>query len=581
MKKYINRYSLGVVGVICISLLSCKDEFLEVNARGALDQTVLATEAGANALLIGAYSNIDGTTQNLGGVEWAGASSNWVYGSITGGEGNKGSDAGDQPPINAIQTYTADAANDFINSKWRVIYDGIARSNAVLSLLPLIPDGTPEVLDRINGEARALRGHYHFEAKRMWQNVPYLDENTTDFYVPNDRDIWPEIEADLRFAYDNLPALMPEIGRINKWVAGAMLAKALMYQQKFAEAKPIVEAIMAEGVKPNGVRFALLPNYRDIFDTEYGNAAESVFAWQYSVNDGAQAWNAGMGEVLNFPYLQGESPGGCCGIFQPTQHFVNSFRTTPTGLPLWDGSYNTPANEVKSDLGLGEDDPFTPDARPLDPRLDWSVGRRGIPYLDWGIYSGRRWVRDQPYGGPYSPKKQVYRRDQEGTLTEVGNWTAGWTANNYQYIRFAEVILWAAEIEIEVGSLEMARQYINQVRTRARTGDVVTMPNGTPAANYVIADYPAGVAPFDSQTNARLALQLERKLELGMEGHRFFDLVRWGIAKPYLDSFLAYERRLRPDAYVGASFDAHNVLYPIPLRQIDLMRGQLVQNPGY
>jgi len=579
MKKYINRFSIGMVAAVSMSLYSCGDDFLREAAKGALDENVLATEAGANTLLIGAYAMVDGSSEGI--TDWAGAGSNWVFGSIAGGEANKGSDAGDQPPLNAIQTYTADPANDYFNAKWRVVYEGVSRANAVLRILPNIPNPTPAVINRLSGEARALRGHYHFEAKRMWNNVPYLDENTTDYLVPNDRDIWPEIEADLRFAYDNLPALMPEIGRINKWVAGAMLAKALMYQQKFTEAKPIVEAIIAEGVKPNGTRFALLPNYRDIFDAEYGNAAESVFAWQYSVNDGSQGWNAGMGEVLNFPYLAGGSPGGCCGFFQPSQHYVNSFRTTPTGLPLWDGSYNAPANVVRSDDGIPESAAFTPDQGPLDPRLDWSVGRRGIPYLDWGIYSGERWVRDQPYGGPYSGKKQVYRREQEGSLTEVGNWTSGWTANNYQYIRFAEVLLWAAEIEIEVGSLDMAREYINRVRARARDGARVTMPNGSPAANYVIAEYPAGAAPFDGQANARLALILERKLELGMEGHRFFDLVRWGIAKPYLDSFLAIEGARRPAVYGGASFDPHNIYYPLPLRQIDLMRGQLVQNQGY
>jgi starch-binding outer membrane protein, SusD/RagB family len=579
MKNIVHKISLGMMAGLALTFQSCREDFLSENPRGALDENVLATEAGAEALLIGAYSVIDGTSENVTG--WEGAGSNWVFGSIAGGEGNKGSDAGDQPPINAIQTYTADAANPFFDAKWRIVYDGVARSNSVLRILPRITNADPNNLNRIMAEARALRGHYHFEAKRMWNNVPYMDENTTDYYVPNDRDIWPEIEADLRFAYDNLPVQMNEIGRINKFVAGAMLAKALMYQQKFGDARPIIEDIIANGVKPNGVKFSLLPNFRDIFDAEYGNAAESVFAWQYSVNDGSQGWNGGWGEVLNFPYLAGASPGGCCGFFQPTQAFVNAFRTTPTGLPLWDGGYLNPANEIISDDGLGEDDPFTPDQGPLDPRLDWTVGRRGIPYLDWGIYSGRRWVRDQNYAGPYSPKKQVYRRDQEGTLTEVGNWTSGWTANNYQYIRFAEVLLWAAEIEIETGSLDAARTYINQVRARARDGAYVRMPNGNPAANYVIAEYPAGAAPFDSQENARAALRMERKLELGMEGHRFFDLVRWGEAKPYLDRFLAYERTKRPAMYSGASFDPHNVYYPLPLIQIDLMRGTLTQNPGY
>ena len=94
-------------------------------------------------------------------------------------------------------------------------------------------------------------------------------------------------------------------------------------------------------------------------------------------------------------------------------------------------------------------DPFVPDAGPLDPRLDWSVGRRGIPYWDWGLHTGADWIRDQTYSGPYSPKKQVYKKSQEGQYTEVGNWTSGWTANGYRMIRYADVLLMVAECQIE------------------------------------------------------------------------------------------------------------------------------------
>lgn len=576
MKKINLKYFLlGLTVVTGVTLYACRQEFLEVNPRGALDENILATEAGVQRLLIGAYSMVDGVSDNTSG--WEGAASNWVFGSIAGAEANKGSDAGDQPDINTIQAYTADGSNGFFNAKWRVVYDGVARSNSVLRVLAKVQDINETTRTNIAGQARALRGHFHFEAKRNFGNVPYIDEETNDYYVPNDKDIWPEIEADLKFAYDNLPANLVDVGRINKWVAGAMYAKALIYQGKYTLAKPIVEAIIAEGVKPNGVKFALMPSFDQIFDAVNGNAAESVFAWQYSVNDGSGGWNGGWGEVLNFPHEGG--PGACCGFFQPTQSFVNAFRTTSTGLPLLDGSYNTPANAVVNDQGLTSAQPFTPDAGPLDPRLDHSVGRRGIPYLDWGLHPGRNWIRDQGYAGPYSPKKQVYRQSQEGQLTEVGNWTSGWTANNYQYIRFAEVILWAAEIEIEVGSLEQARTYINQIRNRAKNSNYVTLPGGAPAANYVIEPY---TNPFASQDEARLALRHERLLELGMEGHRFYDLVRWGIAKQYIDNFLAYERPLRPDVYTGNNnFAPHRVVYPIPLRQIDLMRGALKQNTGY
>ena len=143
---------------------------------------------------------------------------------------------------------------------------------------------------------------------------------------------------------------------------------------------------------------------------------------------------------------------------------MNSFRTSG-GLPLLDGTYNN--DPVKSDQGLNFADPFTEDAGPLDPRLDWAVGRRGIPYWDWGIVTGSDWVRDQTYAGPYSNKKQVYKKSQERQLTDVSNWTSGLTANGYRMIRFADVLLLLAECQIETNDLAGARTNINLVRARA------------------------------------------------------------------------------------------------------------------
>ena len=577
MKKYLKLMPILAIILMGGGYYGCSSDFLEVNPKGALDENVLATEAGAETLLIGAYSLLDGVADNITG--WEGASSNWVYGSIVGGEANKGSDAGDQPAINPIQAFTADAANPYFNARWRVIYDGVVRSNAVLKILPKIEGARPENLLSLEAQARALRGHYHFKAKQMWNMVPYIDENTTDFYVANDRDIWPEIEADLKFAWENLPERYPEIGRINKWVAGTMYAKVLIFQRKFAEAKPLIESIIANGIKPTGEKFALLPNYGDNFDAVNGNSVESVFAWQYSVNDGSGAYNAGWGEVLNFPHTGG--PGACCGFNQPSHDFVNSFRVNANGFPLLDNSFSSAENRLVDDQGVGAEAAFTPDQGLLDPRLDWSVGRRGIPYWDWGPHPGISWMRDQNFGGPYSPKKQVFKASQEGTFTEVGNWTSGWTANNYIYIRFAEIILWAAEIEIEIGSLDAGREYINTIRRRAATGEPVTNPDGTPAANYLIAEYGAGHPAFANKEAALTALRMERKLELGMEGHRFFDLVRWGIAEQEINRFLSVEQPRRPLIYEGSVFQARHNYYPIPLRQIDLMRGVLTQNPGF
>ena len=279
-------------------------------------------------------------------------------------------------------------------------------------------------------------------------------------------DAWPKIEADLQFAYANLPAALSEVGRINKYVAGAILGKVLLFQKNYAAAKTVLLDVYTNGTNPLGVKFGLNVMFEDNFNAANKNSKEAVFSVQNSVNDGGGAWNGNWGDVLNFPYLSGGSPAGCCGFYQPSFELVNSYRTNAAGLPLLDGSYNVGANQMKTDLGIDSSSPFTPDAGNVDPRLDWTVGRRGIPYLDWGPDLGKSWTRKQVYGGPYSPKKNVYFKSQSGTYTDKSSWTEGWTANNTNLIRFSDVILMLAECEVEVGTLAQALAYVNEVRGR-------------------------------------------------------------------------------------------------------------------
>lgn len=561
-------------------VLSCNKDFLNKRPLGSLDESTLANKKGVEGLLIGAYSLLDGFGGAGGG--WQSAGSNWVYGNVAGGDAYKGSDAGDQPEINPIERHEANASNGYFNQKWQAVYDGVARSNTVLRVMAQAKDLSDADKKRISAEARFLRGHYHFEAKKMWNMVPYIDETVTyganNFKVPNDKDIWPNIEADFLYAFQNLPETQPEVGRANKWAAAAFLAKAYMFEHKYNEAKALLDQIIANGVTASGKKYALI-NFADNFNAETKNSAESVFAIQYSVNDGANGANGGWGDVLNFPYSGG--PGGCCGFDQPTQNLVNAYKTDPVlGLPLLD-TYNN--SDVKNDQGLKSSDPFTPETGPLDSRLDWTVGRRGIPYLDWGPHPGQAWIRDQANGGPYSPKKNVYYKRQEGKLTDASFWTSGVTANNYTLIRYADVLLWAAEAEVEVGSLEKARAYVNQVRARAADPNGwVKNPDGSPAANYNVGLY---LVPWTDQATARKAVRFERRLELGMEGHRFFDLVRWGIADVELNAYLAVEQNKR--AYLkGAKFTkGKDEYFPIPQPQIDVSavngKPTLKQNPGY
>ena len=594
MKKITFKFIALVMAGTVISL-SCGKGFLEKTPKGTLDVATLANKKGVEALLIGAYAVLDGFI-NGGGIflgGWQSSGTNWVYGSINGQDAHKGTDAGDQPDINPIEAFTPTATNGYFDQKWRIVYEGISRANNALKVMGQATDISAADKTRIEGEARFLRGHYHFEAKKMWNKVPYYDETfiTADQYnIANDADIWPQIEADLKFAYDNLPETMNAKGRANKWAAAALYAKALMFQAKYAAAKTVLDLVYTTGKNAQGVKYALLAKYSDNFNADTKNSTESVFAVQYSVNDGSAADNGGWGEVLNFPYTGG--PGTCCGFFQPSQDLVNSFKTTPvTGLPDPD-NYN--ATEVTNDAGITSAQPFVPYAGTLDARLDWTVGRRGIPYLDWGKHPGNNWIRDQAYGGPYSPIKNTYYKAQERVKTDVSFWTSGITANNYTLIRFADVILMLAECEVEVGSLDKARQLVNEVRARAANPAGFVMDGAVPAANYLVGIYPVAAPQFSSQANARKAVRFERKLELGMEGHRFFDLVRWGIAATDINRILDYNAGVGSPApavnkrnYLNAAnFTAgKNEYFPIPQSQIDLSASggtpKLKQNPGY
>lgn len=569
-----------VAMVIVLTTTACKDEFLEIAPTGSLADAQLATKAGLEGLLIGTYSALNGAFGNR--FE---APSHWVTGSICGGDANKGTDPGDYSTINPVQRYETDPTIGDINELWRGRYEGISRANATLRLLPSAGDVSTADAARIAGEARMLRGHFYFDLKKHFNSIPYIDENVAAAdiaTVPNSPNVWDKIEADFQFAFDNLPETSPDAGRVNKWAAAAYMGKAKLYQGKFSEAKSWFDNVIANGVTTNGLKYELIESYSQIYNAENDNHAEAVMDVEAANNTGSVN-NANAFDDLNYPYNTGaDGPGNCCGFFQPSFDLANAFRTTPEGLPLLDGSYNDPANELVHDYDIESSDAFTPDEGPLDPRIDHSIGRRGIPYLDWIAHPGKAWIRKQDYAGPYSPKKYVYYRSQENTFTDGSSWTRGYAIMNYTIIRFADVLLMAAEAEVEAGSLEKAREYVNMVRRRAANDATwVKNPDGSNAANYVIAEYPA--SQFADKASATAAVRMERRLELSGEGHRFFDLVRWGVADDVLNDYLQHEAQILVTKFGGARFTpGKSEFFPIPQTQIDIQGSDvLAQNPGY
>jgi len=569
MKKLFYIFVL-VAGIILL-FFAIKNNFFEKDPQKTFSETALTNTSGLESLLIEAYAAMDKLEGGVDGKTGQFMVPNWLWGDVYSDDAYKGMGEKEEQQLNAIEGYEQKAGNAYLLATWRSIYNAVSSANEVLrGLASAVEKGTVEkaIAAQIEAEARFLRGYYHFQAIKIWGNVPYLKEDSEDASTTNPAPPWEELEADFEFARKTLPDAqrMGQQGRPTKWAAAAFLAKVHLFQRDYSSALPILNQIIASG------KFSLMPNYHDNFRTSDNNV-ESLFQIQVSNGTTSQTGEKeAYGKIQNVSYSQG--PSQCCGFHQPSQNLVNAFKTK-NGLPMLD---NFNDSDVKNDEGLAASDPFAEYSGTLDPRLDYTVGRRGIPYLDWGDHPGVSWIRDQAYAGPYSPKKNDFYLASEGENASPSGWTPGSAKNYFSVVRYADVLLWAAEAEVEVGSLEKARAHVNKVRERAANPDYwVKNEDGTNAANYQIKIYER---PWSDKEFARKAVRFERRLELGMEGHRFFDLVRWGIAKETLNAYLAVESQKR--TYLRrAFFKDFNLRHPIPQQALDFSKGALIQNPGY
>ena len=595
MKSLKNKLLLLGGIVVTLLVITACEKFLDKPPLGTLSPEVMATEKGVQGLLIGAYSMVDG--EGAAGDGFASGASNWILGGVTSDDAYKGSDptdVGEAAPMEQWTTLTS--TNSAILQKWIACYAGIQRSNDVLITMALAKDISAAKAAQITAQVRFLRAFYHFELKKVFNKIVWADEtvNKDNTNVNNSTDVWPKIEADLTAAIADLPETWGnDKGRANKSAAKAMLAKVYMYQNKLSAARPILTDIIANGKTAGGAKYALNPHFYSNFNPAQKNSSESVFAAQTSVKDNSSVdWggdpNGNYGDILNFPYTGG--PGACCGFYNPSQDLANAFKTdATTGLPLPDTYFQG--------LAVGSETATTY-AGTLDPRIDWTMGRPGIPYLDWGIHPGLAWIRNPVNDGNKSPIKNVYAASQKDAFTDVGSAYWGPTelvANNVNIIRFSDVLLWGAECAADANDLVTARDLVNQVRARAAdaTGWVYKSSNyDAPTATYVTQTTPADTykiglytVAFVDKAAAIKAVRFERRLELAMEGQRFFDLVRWGIAATTVNTFIAREKAARPLKLTAVFTAGKNEYMPIPQSEIDNMNSdgtvRLVQNPGY
>jgi hypothetical protein len=581
---------------------SCKD-FLDVAPQGALDPTTLSNQAGVEGTLIAAYRALDWNTA-VGGA-WGSAASNWVWGSVTSDDAHKGSDANDQAPIADIELYNwgTGLAEGYLNDKWRGVWEGVVRSNATLRLRSTVSGISASDAASIKGEALFLRAHFHFEAWRMWGNIPYYVETDPDFTKPNNLavDSIPKlIMRDLDTAFALLPAdpRNNQKGRATKWKARAYKGRVQVYMGDYAGALTTLRAVRDS----NGGRFALETSFDHVWTgfKDFYNGKETILAYEASIADGEpNGNNSNYGERLNFPYVD----PFCCGFHQPSQNLVNFFAVNDSGLPLavTNPAWNTLDTSFSANTTV-----------PVDPRLDWTVGRDGVPYKDWGLHN-KKFIRDRAYSGPYSPKKNVHEK-RSGAQSSVGWNSFQLNSVRIHIFRYADLLLLLAEANVEAGSLEEARGIVNQIRARAgqtaegcgagSTDTVLTnlypacKPLGVgddrvavplvqgasrdtlmmPWAYYKIGQY---TTTWTDPVFARAAVRYERRLELAMEGQRFFDLRRRGDADSVITNYLATEKNRLAWLATAAPFTSRHHLYPIPQIQIELSHGALKQNTGW
>jgi hypothetical protein len=569
--KRINLYTVLAAGSLILA--SC-NKALDYTPKGALSSSDLTSPTAVEGLVTAAYAAI-GNGDMIGPIY-----SRWAYGSVRSDDAYKGGGGtGDLDEVDKMEHYnlvTADMNGiGFIPRTWKNLFKSISRANVAIRAVTALDESVyPQKNVRL-GELKFLRAHSYFTMKRIYKNIPLFDETATAediLKVSNDlsnEDSWNKIAADLQFAIDNLPATQPELGRANKLSAQAYLARLRLYQAyeqddkhkvtninltRMQEVVDLTQAVIASD------KYKLSEDIADDFLPETENGLESVFAIQFTINDGTTTGRLNFEDGLTYPH--GAPQYGCCGFHAPSQNLVNAFTTDASGLPNF-----TTFNNGIADLATAT----------VDVRLDHTVGIEGHPYkYDPTLPFSNSWVRDPGvYGNFHAMRSELLATSS--SYFKLGPFMG--TAKNVDIIRYDDVLLMQAEAYIELGQQDLARPLINKIRARAAasTGRLKKL-DGTFPSNYYVGEYPAAGW---TQAYARRAMQWERRLEFATEGDRFFDLVRWGIAEPTLNAYITVEKTRRTFLATAKFTAGRDEYFPIPQSEITFTNGLYKQNPGY
>lgn len=581
----------NIISAIALSsiLAGCSDDFLENKPQGSLSDGVMTSTEAIDLLVNSAYASLSGFT-NEQGDPWVRPTSNWSFGEVRADNAYKGGGGeGDLWDIHAMETFQVQSNNGNLDGKWFNLYSQISRCNAALRVLNTADENVVTVKRSRIAEMKVLRSHFYFELVRLFNKIPYMDENLPEseyVNVPNDEFTRDQhlarIAAELLEAAEDLPERQDEVGRINRNIALAYAAKVKLYQAYEQDETThavinINKTLLTEVVNLiNSIQgYDLLPDFQGLDLVANENGPESVFAIQYSMNDGSgDAGRVNWSYLLNSP--GGNSPYHGDGFFLPSQDLINAYQTDENGLPVFD--YQTRPDYATVTF-IDDDHQTLSNTQPnVDPRLDFVTGRPTITYKTYKNSPCQSWVRDRGVYG-HNCAKRFWVSPESPDMFQ--GWPWGASQLNWQIIRYADLLLYKAEALIELGgdNLDEARTLINRVRARAMNSEYVKDFNDPSkyAANYKIGLYPAAGW---NQDYARKALRTEMRLEKALEGERFFDLVRWGIAKEVMTAYFNAEKDTRI-YYQNASFDSGEEYYPIPVAQYNFSLGKYTQNPGY
>lgn len=562
------KKNLLYIAVLSVALLasSC-DDFLDRTPQGTLSKEEATSPEYVDNLVIAAYAIwASGDDMNASFTLWNyDVRSDDVY--------KGGSGAADGDVFHFLEISKGVNTTDWnISDIWKRLYKCITRANIALESLNKLETSTYPMKDQRIAEMRFLRGHALFMLKKMFKKIVIPDENVTEEEyavlpnnIYNNDEQWQKIADDFKFAFDNLPDTQFEKGRPTQAAAAAYLARTMLYKAYRQDEKNNVISINEDDLRAvltytdeqimNAGGYGLETDYAMNFLPQYENGKESLWAIQYSINDGTKYGNLNFGMQLTVPqYL------GCCDFHKPSQNLVNAFKTR-NGVPF--DTYNDENYDSSIDTS--------------DPRLFHTVAMPGFPYKynDDYIYD-ENWNRNKDYYGVYASLKENVDPDCDCQKKVNGTFWA--SSLNHIVIRYADVLLMRAEALIELNRAGEALPLINKVRSRAAVSHTLIAHY---APNLDVKPYQDGANCVWSQDFARQALRMERRLEFGMESSRFFDLVRWGIADQVIGAYYLSESKRR-NYYSEASFTKNkNEYLPIPYAQITASGNRYEQNNNW